>query len=382
MVRRKRWRGWNYLLLLTGGLLFLTLIVLPLLTTYLAKTSQTLPQPIVQFLSLADDFLTWLLVVFAGGWFFFLGGTFASFLNVVAARVPNGKSILGSSHCPYCAVKLSFKDNIPVFGWLKNGGRCSTCRLPITSRYLYVELVLGFIFLALAMTTLLSDGATLPIRSSSNSSALVHMFVAPSPELLSILALQLVVLLGLYVFTLIELDRQKIPLLVWLTVVVFAVGIVAVWPQCILISWIFPLVEITLPLSRPLSLITVGVGMAAGFLIGFLLDAVISEKVRPSEDVAEDSVKEEVETQSATTGQSEPRVCYGLSLVGIFGGWQSVAVTAVIYIFIKAISSNFADRSGEGRNYIGNLFWSPNAALLTATLIHIFSWSWFNHLTM
>lgn len=76
-------------------------------------------------------------------WCVWVGSSIGSFLNVVAWRMPRGQSINGRSHCPRCQVQLRARDNFPVFGWLALGGRCRTCRLPISARYPIVEAAVG-----------------------------------------------------------------------------------------------------------------------------------------------------------------------------------------------------------------------------------------------
>ena len=61
-------------------------------------------------------------VVFS--WFFFVGSSIGSFLNVVAWRMPRGRSIQGRSHCPFCNCELTWRENFPIFGWIVLGGRC------------------------------------------------------------------------------------------------------------------------------------------------------------------------------------------------------------------------------------------------------------------
>ena len=102
---------------------------------------------------------------FFPAWVFFVGGCIASFLNVVAWRVPRGKSILGSSHCPNCNVQLKFPStNMPILGWLKNGGQCAKCQWPIPIRYFVAELVLGIAFVLLFQFQTASGGITVPFR--------------------------------------------------------------------------------------------------------------------------------------------------------------------------------------------------------------------------
>lgn len=76
-------------------------------------------------------------------WLFFVSSAIGSFLNVVAWRMPRGESVNGRSYCPRCQTQLKARDNFPVFGWLALGGRCRTCRLPISPRYPIVEAVVG-----------------------------------------------------------------------------------------------------------------------------------------------------------------------------------------------------------------------------------------------
>jgi len=79
--------------------------------------------------------------------FFMVGASVGSFLNVVAWRLPRGRSVNGHSHCPRCGHRLSARDNLPVLGWLWLKGRCRTCGLPISPRYPVVEASVGISFL-------------------------------------------------------------------------------------------------------------------------------------------------------------------------------------------------------------------------------------------
>ena len=70
-----------------------------------------------------------------------------SFLNVVIARVPDGRSIVRpASACPRCAHQLSSWENVPVASWLLLRGRCRSCRLPISARYPLVEILTAVLF--------------------------------------------------------------------------------------------------------------------------------------------------------------------------------------------------------------------------------------------
>jgi leader peptidase (prepilin peptidase)/N-methyltransferase len=70
------------------------------------------------------------------------GLALGSFLNVVAARVPVGLSLLHpASACPSCHAPIARRDNIPVISYLLLRGRCRNCRATIAWRYPVVELL-------------------------------------------------------------------------------------------------------------------------------------------------------------------------------------------------------------------------------------------------
>ena len=73
---------------------------------------------------------------------FALGLLLGSFLNVCIARLPKDESIVfPASRCPKCLAPIKFYDNIPVLSYLFLGGRCRSCREPISFKYPFVELL-------------------------------------------------------------------------------------------------------------------------------------------------------------------------------------------------------------------------------------------------
>jgi leader peptidase (prepilin peptidase) / N-methyltransferase len=70
-----------------------------------------------------------------------LGACFGSFLNVCVSRWPAGLSVVRpASRCPKCEREIRWHENVPVFGWLRLGGKCAGCALPISAEYPLVEL--------------------------------------------------------------------------------------------------------------------------------------------------------------------------------------------------------------------------------------------------
>lgn len=101
---------------------------------------------------------------------FIFGLLVGSFLNVVIYRLPlmlesawenEAKNILKlasepneqvfnlnrpNSHCPYCRHPLKFYNNIPLFSYLLQKGRCQFCKHKISWQYPLVELVTAIVF--------------------------------------------------------------------------------------------------------------------------------------------------------------------------------------------------------------------------------------------
>jgi leader peptidase (prepilin peptidase)/N-methyltransferase len=78
------------------------------------------------------------------------GACFGSFLNVVIWRVPRGETIIvDTSHCPKCKHKIRPWENIPIISWLALRGKCSSCRMSISPRYIFVESLTALLWLTI-----------------------------------------------------------------------------------------------------------------------------------------------------------------------------------------------------------------------------------------
>jgi leader peptidase (prepilin peptidase)/N-methyltransferase len=81
--------------------------------------------------------------------FFLLGITVGSFLNVCILRIPEEISIVTPrSHCPRCGTPIKPYDNVPVLAWLWLRGKCRACAAPISVMYPGIELATGLLFVA------------------------------------------------------------------------------------------------------------------------------------------------------------------------------------------------------------------------------------------
>jgi leader peptidase (prepilin peptidase)/N-methyltransferase len=80
---------------------------------------------------------------------FVVGACVGSFLNVVIARVPAGRSVVTPpSSCPRCSSRIAWYDNIPLVSWVVLRAKCRRCGLPISARYPLVELLTAVVVVA------------------------------------------------------------------------------------------------------------------------------------------------------------------------------------------------------------------------------------------
>lgn len=85
------------------------------------------------------------------------GLAIGSFLNVVASRLPAGRSVVQpASACTACGNEIAWYDNVPLVSWLVLRARCRHCRSRIPAVYPLVELVTALLFVA----CVLAFGAT------------------------------------------------------------------------------------------------------------------------------------------------------------------------------------------------------------------------------
>ena len=95
---------------------------------------------------------------------FLFGITIGSFLNVAILRLPAGESLTKkNSHCMTCGAEILHRDLIPLFSWLILGGKCRSCKAPISPRYSIVEALTGVLFvLVFIKYDLMYDGLFYP----------------------------------------------------------------------------------------------------------------------------------------------------------------------------------------------------------------------------
>lgn len=79
---------------------------------------------------------------------FIFGIIMGSFYNVLATRLPIGKSIIKpGSHCDVCDHKLKWYENIPLISYIIQKGKCKNCGEQIPFDVFLSELATGVLFL-------------------------------------------------------------------------------------------------------------------------------------------------------------------------------------------------------------------------------------------
>ncbi len=167
-------------------------------------------------------------------WLFWVGSSVGSFLNVVAWRMPRGESINGRSYCPRCQSRLAARDNFPVFGWLALGGRCRTCRLPISARYPIVEAIVGTCITAVGLSELYR--ISLPLNGTSAFGGPVWAPIISRDEI-GLLLFHVVALSTSFAVGLIRFDNQRLPYrLICFSLAVTSIPILLI-PSLAIVSW-------------------------------------------------------------------------------------------------------------------------------------------------
>lgn len=78
---------------------------------------------------------------------FAVGACIGSLINVLVYRLPLGLDVVRpTSRCPSCSTKLTWRENIPIFGWIMLRGRCRFCHGKISPEYPIVELFTAVVF--------------------------------------------------------------------------------------------------------------------------------------------------------------------------------------------------------------------------------------------
>lgn len=80
---------------------------------------------------------------------FLYGIVIGSFLNVCIYRIPKKENIVKiRSHCMACGYQLKWYDLIPLFSYIRLGGKCRKCKAKLSVQYPLIEAVNGILYVA------------------------------------------------------------------------------------------------------------------------------------------------------------------------------------------------------------------------------------------
>ena len=257
-------------------------------------------------------------------WFFSVGASIGSFLNVVAYRLPLGRTLGGHSACPFCTTQIASSDNIPVLAWLRLRGRCRTCRLPISIQYPLVELAVGLIFLAMYFLEFGVAGTNLPGSGTRQGIGLIWMSVTRTLAVRVLLAVYL--LSGLIAAALIVIRGARVPLALTLWLALVLVVTPLALPETIVIPWS------GVPASKSLSVIDAGITLAIGMSAGLIVGALTLPLVCRAGNSPESA------DQMEGVAWLGAMVCLGLLI-----GWQALPL-AVAWILLTTLLARWVLR--------------------------------------
>jgi leader peptidase (prepilin peptidase)/N-methyltransferase len=259
-----------------------------------------------------------------GLWFFVFGATIGSFLNVVAYRMPMGLSFVSKpSRCPYCETPILFKHNMPILGWFVLRGRCNACRLPISRRYVIVEILVGALFLTLFCAELASGGRNLPIRVPNPRQGVMWNLFTPQWDLIGLYAFHAFLMGVLTTIALIKFDKLKIPFRFAAFVVTVGIFGRVAWPHLGLL----PPTDFTL--AMPARVQQPIFDLVFGFVFGGIFQSIIV---------------------AASKRPFSPSGCGGgvvFGTVAVYLGWQATIPMLLIASFVQLLTTIVGRRRGS-----------------------------------
>jgi len=307
---------------------------------------------VLEELSLAEQARLRSTEVLAALWFFALGGTIGSFLNVVAYRMPRGESIIfRRSRCPQCGTPIIGRDNVPIVGWLLLGGRCRACQAAISVRYPIVEWIAAALFLLLYFVELISGGANIPVRDPNHYHGVVWIIFYTKWDLVGLYLYHGFALSALLAWALIDIDRQRVPARAKWVVGATLLLLPFIWPSLLPVPAITHAAEwIGQPWLN--AGVTGPLGGAVGVVVGWLTAWALQTSLSSGDG-------------ASTTGH----LTSSLAIVGMTLGWQAAISLTLLALVLSPAAVGFM-------HWRRRLPPPLTAILLAAFVLHLVTWRW------
>ncbi|MFN3190269.1 MAG: prepilin peptidase [Aureliella sp.] len=217
-----------------------------------------------------------------------IGASVGSFLNVVIFRLPRKLPLLWpQSSCGNCRTELTRRENIPILGWLRIGGKCRYCGIPISVRYPIIESIVAFVFVLFFFRELLSGGVNLPLRSPNTYKGIVWILLYTKWDLISLYFFHMLFLCLLLAWGMMNHDRFRVPLYTVISTLILFVALASIFPHLnpTYRGWARGLSPIPPSVVASLS------GCVAGGLLGWFLARLLPMKpVEPKPAIESESV--------------------------------------------------------------------------------------------
>lgn len=271
----------------------------------------------------ADLIGTRVIEVLIVSWCLWVGTSIGSFLNVVAWRMPRGHSINGRSICPRCYVQLRARDNFPVLGWLALGGRCNTCRLPISARYPIVESLVGLSITLLGVVELARWN--LPFQDAHRFGGLVWNTINHT-SLIGTLVYHTIALSVAWAMGLIRMDGNRLPAKLVLFGFVAILLPMLVFPKLMVVPWQMEVSDSWRPDRRYLDAI---MRVITGLVAAIFLARSLSRSLCPTADPKTDPL-----------GSGTARLVDLIAILAVpilVVGWQASVAVAVTASMIAVV---------------------------------------------
>ena len=287
-------------------------------------------------------------------WFFVFGASLGSFLNVVAWRLPRGKTLMGSSACPSCKRRIRLRDNIPVFSFFKLKGKCRNCDFRIPYRYVLMEVIAGSCALASFGLEFVLRGVNIAGWSMESRFFIDELLSHQGPvrEMIGFFLQHGLLMVMLLIALLIKSQDDRLPsgliVMGWLITLIFVAGIDTTIPVGIKGE----ILNITQK-NYPTLLIPV-IGGIAGIILGTVSGIVLKLLVGETNWIRKNA---------------ELAMIY--SLIGMSLGWQATVIISISSLLITVLIGLRAKR----RSSIIRIALPGTITITTVTLLFICTWS-------
>ena len=82
---------------------------------------------------------------------FIIGALLGSFYAMAIRRLSKGKKVFTMhSYCSNCGKKINFYERIPILSYILIKGKCKECNKKINKTYIFLEVIVGILYLILA----------------------------------------------------------------------------------------------------------------------------------------------------------------------------------------------------------------------------------------